>query len=371
MQKAIRFIAFSFILLFLPGPLLVSSQDPIRDEDPPATLDNYDLVARGKMSRDREKRPVQIARLDNNGEILIACLEAKSVEQLISIGIKFQQSQLELLVDWNLLEYDRKNKTYKTTIHVYGTEEASAIRQLVSIAVEQLSNTLNADLISLKNHLEGIDREKSLFAILYAYVLHSFSMAQFGEELYQKPQLSEEHPFWNGYAWAIYPVKKFPIGVTYIPVEGNQFYAVSAATVPKLDFRQIIAFVKDVSTDNKVDDPELKKSLSAFDLCDDKGKLTIPIFKSDWSTKLENMAKKVYTKTIELSDSEEMKEILGMATQAQAAMFIHYEIRYAFLDYLLEKGTIKAPFDFKNADNNSQADVRNMLFVIKTEKPKN
>ena len=153
-----------------------------------------------------------------------------------------------------------------------------------------------------------------------------------------------------------------------MPVDGNQFFFVSAAGVPRLDFRQITAFVKDVSTDNIVDDPELKKSLSVFELFDEEGKLTFPIFESEWSIKLESMAKKVYAKTIELADSEEMKDILGMGTQAQAAMFLHYEIRYAFLDHLIQEGMIEAPVDFENVDNNSPADVRNLLFLMKTEK---
>jgi hypothetical protein len=251
---------------------------------------------------------------------------------------------------------------------VYGTDKAAAIRKQVRTEVIQLAATLDADLASLKNFLERLDREKNLFAILYGYVLHSYTMHQLREEIYQKPLLSEEYPFWKGYAWAIYPRKKFPTGVTFLPVEGNQFFFVSAATMTKLDLRQVMAFVKDVATDYKVDDPELIKSLSAFSLCDEEGKLTIPIIEKEWSTKLENMAKKVYAKTIELVDSEVMKEILDMETQAQAAMFLHYEIRYAFLNYLLEQGIIEAPVDFKNADNNSLTDVRNLVFLIKTEK---
>lgn len=248
MQKAIRIVDLGIMFVLFSSLSFFSAQDPLRDDEEPTTLDKYDLVARGKMSQDRGGRPVQIARMDNNGEILFACIEAKTIEQLKSAGLKFRQSQLELLV------------------------------------------------------------------------------------------------------------------------EGNQFFFVSAATMPKLDLRQVMAFVKDVATDNKVDDPELIKSLSAFSLCDEEGKLTIPIIEKEWSTKLENMAKKVYTKTIELVDSEEMKDILDMETQAQAAMFLHYEIRYAFLDHLLEKRIIEAPVDFKNADNNSPADARNLVFMMKTEK---
>ena len=345
--------------------MAVFSQDPKRNKDEPSTLDKYDLIARGKMSQDRGVRPVQIAQMDNNGEILFSCTEAKTIEQLKSIGIKFRQSQLELLVDWNLLDYDRKNQTYRTTIHVYGAEKAAAIRQQVSTGVEQLADTLNSTLASLKNYLERIERKENLFAILYAYVLHSYSMGQFGEEIYRKPQLSAEFPFWNGYAWAVYPVRKFPTGVTFIPVDGNQFFFVSAAGVPRLDFRQITAFVKDVSNDNNVGDPDLRKSLFPFGLCDEEGKLTIPILDRDWSIKLESMAKKVYAKTIEIVSSDEMKALLGMGTQAQAAMFLHYEIRYAFLDYLLEQGIIEAPVDFKNAENNKPAIVRNLVFLMK------
>jgi len=368
MQKTVWFTAFILIFLFLPNPVLISSQDPAIYKDMPSTLDEYDVVARGKMSRDRGKRPVQIARMDNNGEILLSCVESKTVNELKSSGINFLQSQLEFLIDWDLLEYDRKNKKYRTAIHVYRTEEAATIRQYVRTGVVQLESELDTELKSLLNHLDKIDREKNLFAILYAYVLHSYSMGQFGEEIYRKPQLTAENPFWNGYAWAIYPIKKFNTGVTFMPVEGIQFFVVSAATMPKLDFKQIVNFVKDFSSDNKIDNPKLIKSLSAFGLYDDQGNLTIPIFDGDWSAKLENMAKKVYAKTIELVESEEMKGILGMETQAQAAMFLHYEIRYAFLNYLLEKGTIIAPVDFKNADNNNPTDVKNLVFLMKNEK---
>lgn len=367
MQKnkfSIALIIVWTAIFWLPDLAQVSQEHRVN----PSTLDEYDLVARGKMSQARGTRPDQIARMDNNGEILMACLEAKTADELKSSGIKFLQSQLELLVDWDLLEYDRRNKTYKTAIHVYGSEKASIIRQYVSASVEQLADLLNADMVSLKSHLARINREKSLFAILYAYVLHSYSMGKYREEISRKPQLSAEHPFWNGYAWAIYPIRKFNTSVTFMPAKGNQYFFVSATTVPKIDFQKMNSLVKDVAMDDRVDDPELKKSLSAFGIIDPEGNLTIPVFEIAWSTKLENMAKQVYAKTIELADSEGMKKILGMATQAQAAMFLHYEIRYAFLKYLLEKGVIKAPVDFKNADNNSPSDVKNLVFLMKTNK---
>jgi hypothetical protein len=320
------------------------------------------------MSRDRVARPAQISRLDNNGELLFACVEAKTIEQLQSKGIKFRQSQLELLVDWNLLEYDRKTKSYKTTIHVYGTEKATAIRYLVRASMAQLERELETDLVALKAYLKKIRREKSMFAVLYSYILHNYSMNQFGKEIYQDPELSAEHPFWNGYAWAVYPTQKFPVGTTFFPVEEVLFFRVSAETLRGPDFRQFLSFVKNVSGDNKLDDPELIKKFSAFGICDNQGKLAIPVFESPWSARLENMAKKVYAKTVDLVESEEMKKILGMATQAQAAMYIHYEVRYAFLSLLLGKGFLEAPVNFKKADSNSQSDVGNLVFIIKGKK---
>jgi hypothetical protein len=79
------------------------------------------------------------------------------------------------------------------------------------------------------------------------------------------------------------------------------------------------------------------------------------------------MAKKVYAKTIELVNSPDLKNIIGMETEAQAAMFLHYEIRYALLNYLINNGTLKAPVDFKNAKSNIPSDMRNLVFLMKIE----
>jgi 5'-nucleotidase len=340
-------------------------QDFKISQSEPSTLDEYDVVTRGKLSPDRSAKPAQIVRMDNNGEILFTCVVPKTVEQLKSTGIHFHHSQIELLLDWNLLDYNRKNKSYRTAIHVYGKGKSAAIRQQVRSSAERMANTLKKDLVDLRVHLESKGKEKSMFAILYAYVLHSYAMGELGEEIYRKPQLSEEHPFWNGIAWAIYPIRKFPAAVTLFPVEGSQIFFLSAAGVPRLDFNKTRAFAEDIAADNKVDDPEQRKSLRELGLLDDQGRITMPVIQSSWAKKLEGMAKTVYAQTIELAESEEMKNSLGMESRAQAAMFLHYEIRYAFLDLLLKQGTIVAPVDFENTDYNSQEDMKNLVFMMK------
>ena len=191
-------------------------------------------------------------------------------------------------------------------------------------------------------------------------------MRQFGPEIYQKPQLSTEFPFWNGFAWAIYPIKKFDIGVTALPGKDTKVFFVSSPAVSRPEFQQLLSFVKDASSDDKVDDSELRNIFSNYGACNELGELTVPVFKGEWITSLENMAKQVYAHTIELSESVEMNSILSMKTPAQAAMFLHYEIRFAFLNHLLEKGLIAAPIDFENAENNSPSDGRNLVFVIKS-----
>ena len=348
-------------IIWRPG----HGQDAQKTGEAPSKLSEYHFVVRGKMSGQRGTRPEQIAQMDNNGEILLACKEAITTDQLNSLGIKFIQSQMELLTDWNLLTFDRKTKAYTTTIHIFGPEKAASIRQQVQSAADRLSSALGADISSLKSHLEQLNSEKNLFSLLYAYILHDYSMRQFGEELYQKPQLSVEKPFWNGYAWAIYPIRRFDIGVFTLPGQENRFFFVSSDAVPGPDYQQIMALVKDVTADSKVDDPELAKTLSEFGLCDAQGELTFLSLDSDWTLKLENMAKKAYVETILLADSPEIKTILGMETRAQAAMFLHYELRYAFLSHAIENGIIEAPIDFDNAANNSPADKRHLVFMIK------
>jgi len=345
-------------------PLL--PQDSQKSKTASPSFNEYQFVARGKMSGQRGARPNQIVQMDNNGEILLSCIKPQTTDQLKAMGITFSLSQLELLFDWNLLVFNRKDNTYKTTIHIYGPEKASAIRSHVYSAVLQLASTLNTDLLSLKSFLEKTHQEKSLFSILYAYILHDYSMRQFGPEIYQKPQLSAEFPFWNGFAWAIYPIKKFSIGVTVLPANNNKVFLVSSPVVPGPELKQLLSFVKDASVDEKVDDPELRKIFSNYGVCNDLGELTVPVFEGEWLTSLENMAKQVYDHSIKLVESMEMKTILGMKAQAQAAMFIHYEIRFAFLNHILEKGLIASPIDFDNAENNRPSDGRNLVFMIKS-----
>ena len=80
--------------------------------------------------------------MDNNGEILLACVEPRIAEQLEMSGIQHLRSQLEFLRDWRLLEYDSASKTYRTTVHVYGPRAASAIRDTVGLAAADVTGKL-------------------------------------------------------------------------------------------------------------------------------------------------------------------------------------------------------------------------------------
>ena len=71
------------------------------------------------------------------------------------------------------------------------------------------------------------------------------------------------------------------------------------------------------------------------------------------------------SETVALAESPEVQEILGMSSQAQAAMFIHYEVRYAFLDHLLRSETIQTPIDFENGDRNGPDDIGSLVFLIR------
>ena len=184
------------------------------------------------------------------------------------------------------------------------------------------------------------------------------------EEIYRRPELSAEHPYWNGYSWAIYPILKFDVGVTALPGEGQTIFKVSPRSAPGPSFQQLLSLAEDVSTDRRVDDPELAEVFAGYGVCDDRGELTIPVFGSEWAERLEGMAEKVYAATLELVDTERMTDLLGMDTRAQAAMFLHYELRTAFLSGLLEAGAIEAPVDFENAAEADPRDVANMIFLV-------
>ena len=366
-MKQFRFL--SALLILLVALILqagCSGDTPPRESGPP-TFDEYDFVARGRMSGDRGLRPADIVGMDGNGDILLACFEPKTVEELESGGTKFIRSQLELLTDWGLLKYSPEDKTYHTAVHVYGPEKSSAIRGLVSAGVERLSNLLETEIAALRNYLKESGREKSLFAVLYAYVLHGYSMDRFGPEIYQKPSLSAEHPFWSGFSWAVYPVRKFKVGPTRLPVDGVQFFSVRGEAVQGPDFQQLMSFAKDAAVDGRIDEPELLKAFADFGVSDDQGNLTLAVFEGEWPGRLEDMARSVYDETARLVRLPDMEDLLGMSSPVRAEMFIHYEVRYAFLRRLLDEGAVMEPFDFENEARNKPTDVGNLIFLIRPE----
>lgn len=152
-----------------------------------------------------------------------------------------------------------------------------------------------------------------------------------------------------------------------MPGEGKKLYIVSAKAVTGPKLKQIMELAKAISVDGNINNPELQKTFEEFDILDKQGKLTIPVFDAEWSEKLEDMAEKVYAKIFELTKYQKTADILGVLTPAQAAMFLHYEVRYTFLSTLLENGNITAPLDFNDSTINKPADVGNMIFLMTTK----
>lgn len=337
---------------------------PQEHEAGPPNLDEYDFAARGRMSPSRGITPAAITRMDNNGELLIACYEPRTAVELKSKGICFTQSQLEVLTDWNLLAFDVKNKTYKTTVHIFGPQETAEIRRIVGQGLDGLEDMLEPDLTEVRQYLVDSGHGESLFSVLYAYVLHAYTMDQLMEEISQKPALSAEHPFWNGFSWAVYPPWKFDIAPMHFAAEGTDFYALGGAAVRGPGLRDLLPLIKEVAIDRRIDNPELRKAFSAYGIVDKEGRLTVPIFEGIWSDRLENMARNVYERTAAIAATTEMKEILGMSTPSNAEMFIHYEVRMAFLDHLLKEGALATPINFENPEENSPADFSRLLFLI-------
>lgn len=107
---------FVLIPLFAEPCLSQSSNQKI-------SLDKYRLLFRGAMTR---TSPVSILKLDNNLEILLACREGKTAEQLNASGIICLASQLRLLVDWKLLE--QKQQIYKPAIPIIGEKKNGGLR---------------------------------------------------------------------------------------------------------------------------------------------------------------------------------------------------------------------------------------------------
>ncbi|NIQ06539.1 MAG: hypothetical protein GWO20_12670, partial [Candidatus Korarchaeota archaeon] len=189
--------ALAVILCFLALLVVQALAQQLPADATTLSLKDYDI---SQFITSSGSTPNNIIKLDNNEEIILACVKGKTREQLQADGIEFVESQIKLLKTWRVLHED--NDILKTSFPILGTNETTQLRDHSVAAVPAISQQLRPDILRFIAVLDSIGRADNAYTILFSYVLDDLVWDRFEEKgLLRKREITTKMPFWAGVIW--------------------------------------------------------------------------------------------------------------------------------------------------------------------------
>jgi hypothetical protein len=359
-------VAIYCILIF--GQSIAQEKD---GEGNPISLDKYNI---SQYISTIGASPQNIISLDNNGDILLACISGKTIDQIKSMEIDFTSSQIRILKDWRLLK--EENKILRTTFPIINADKTKKLRSHSKKISSYLGQNLQDDIIHLTKELKSLQREKNIYSILFSYVIDGLVWDRFIEkEILKERKITVKEPFWNGVIWAVYPPRDFFCGTNSISDQGVSLNVNwSEKTIKKMipfvaDWKNLGKMFDDFLKKGKVEDENAKKVFSPFNLFNSSGQFTIPIIEEKKGNTLYEIcfliSEKIAKEVPELLNLSELKEAFDFHNEEQTLVIIYHELMWDLLDYFEEQNLIQKPIAFANPDKAESKDIADLVFFVK------
>lgn len=338
-------------------------------------LEEYKIYLNGRITRTARTAPARIMKLDNNGEILLACRMGRTKEQLEAMGISLLESQLRVLIDWRLLEFDRD--VYTTAIPIFGEMETAEFRSVLRSQCTMIASELAPGIKNLKRELTKIDQENRLFVLLYAYVFHDlFWRLLRADDFYVEPELTAQEPFWSGTLWALYPAPDFNLGTMAMgedvqlhinSVMGGANPELKSMIQPFTQFRLLGAMSRELAEYGRVNDEEICKTFAPYGIIDRKGNPKALWIREKGENRLfkdcESLAQQYHDALLVLIDSEKLAQRLGVDRKHDAVLITFYEFKWILLDHLVMLGDLNMPAVMQDPGSISYSDIGDLIFI--------
>lgn len=364
-----KFIVIIWFVLFFSIISLEQATSTI--EDYPTDIKKYELLLMGTSSRIFSPRIV--IKMDNNWEILLACLSEKTKDGLKEIGISFTDSQIMLLQAMRLLEV--KGEKLKTTMPILGSVKMRSLRKKMGDLSLKIEPELRSDVDAFKTELKKIGREENMYTLLFSYTLDELAWKPlFEKSLIRSFGITSENPFWTGVFWACYPPREFICGTNKMDFQEASFLVnwsnVLLEKMLKGFYRASLKMLyKDYLEYGKIVNDDLRKELAPYKIFDSSGNLTVPIIEEKEDNQLylkcKSMAMKAAQLFLDNVDVKSLIEEYEFYDEEKAVVVSYHEWMWEYMDYLEEKGLIKKPFAFSNPKEAGPKDIGALMFVVK------
>lgn len=356
------------LTLFLVGCGAIDTE-PVRQVHDPS-LKDYHIVQYISASR---SGPAKMMRMDNNGDILLSCLEGCTRETLDSLGIPWTDSQLELLEVYRLL--DRKGKRYTTSFPILDPEKTKRLRSEMRAIADKVTPVISPDMQEMVSALHDQGWAENTYSIIFAYILDGRVWDRFDDRgLMTSTSIDVDHPYWAGETWASYPKREFSSGRNSFWHYDIAFVSNwSADIMPKLreiwaDRELFYSFMEEYSSTGVVSDPEIIAKYAEFGILDQTGKPIIPVINANSVDPIHSRAVLISEKLADAILSEmdlaDLSREYGFTAESQALIVAYHELMWDLTDNLVASGILSLPTAFSDPETASLRDLSDLTYII-------
>lgn len=318
--------------------------------------------------------PQQVTTLDNNGDLILACTEGKTRDQIRASGIRFAESQIELLKTWRLME--EKDSVLKTAFPILGEEVSKRLREASQAVVPALGRRLEPDIKKLVALLDRGGRKRNAYTILFSYILDDLVWERFGERNRIGPRvITAEVPLWAGEVWAVYPPRSFSMGTNAVSDKGISLKVNwTERAIPKMgpfvaDIKTFLRMFDDYVEKGRVEDADAVRVFGPFALFDGTGHFTVPVITAKRGDPLyelsDGIAQRVAQDVPALLDLEALSKQFGFRDNKQALVIAYHEVMWDLMDHLEGEGIVQKPAAFADPDKAKPADIGDLVFIVR------
>ena len=350
--------------------MLICTSVAAADDAAPAGLRDYDVTQYVSI---KSFSPETVMYLDNNDEILMACREGRTREQLDAAGIDCLDSQLVLLRAWRLL--DKQDGVYTSRLPILGPQRMTAIRATTREAAATLLAELRPDFAGYVGTLAAAGFADNAFSVLFSYVVDGLVWYQFRQrDRGVSTQVTAEMPLWAGAIWAVYPARASRCGTNQYTVDNGYISLnwseaaheqIGGLTGGSDDLRALAAAVR---ADGRVVDPALRDALLPYRLVAAYGRPLIPVITESATDPLHAgalaLSGDLADRSLAVLPLDDLQAELGLDDPAVALIIVYHELMWDLMEMLEADGLVERPCVLSGDPAATPADIGKLAFIV-------
>ena len=321
-----------------------------------------------------ETNPIEVVRMDNNRDLLLACQNGKTRDQLHAEKIASTESQIRALLDWRLLE--DKDGVLRSAVPILLEPETQALRLTTVQVATEISTSIVPDVKSFADTLKGMGHEASAYSILFSYVLDGLVFDQFEvRKALVKRAITDARPFWSGVLWGLFPKRPFSCGTNSMDGHDLTLKVLWSRSARKLmgpfisDWGSVTQLFEAIGREGRVNDVRLRGLFNRYGVLDTEGRPTIPIVDEANANPIYSQAKslagKIAGQVLTHFDLAALQLKFRLANKEDALVIAYHELMWDLLGQLEQAGVVRRPPALAAPDQAQASDVSSLVFLVR------